>query len=37
MNANSANKPSNNNPMWVVLLVLVIWLIIFIYRLKQAI
>jgi hypothetical protein len=29
------NEDNNNNPLWVVLLVFVIWLIVFIFKLKQ--
>jgi hypothetical protein len=35
MAVNLTNK-QNNNPLWVVLLLFVIWLIVFIYRLKNA-
>ena len=30
-----ASKQNNNNPLWVVLLLFAIWLIIFIYKLKN--
>ena len=29
------NKNNNNNPLWVVLLVFVIWFCVFIFKLKQ--